>query len=188
MNNFERKYYEILEEARIVSLNELNPKDFAKSNNNFSENKDIDITNEFDDSLTVYIHKIILLSHCIKSTTENEIHGINYMNISKDRFIEVVSACLRQIIDKHPIFSEQDVTFFVNDIRLKQEYVIVITFKPLEIQDEYNVLLKTVYYCKFRDKEKETIRFSDKGWWKRTYNIPMIVETNQALSFHLTVL
>ena len=177
-----------MEEATLTSLSELNPKDFAKSNGNFPEGEDLDITNEFSEYLTDSIHKIVLLSHCIKSETETDVHGINYMNISKERFIEVVSKCLNHIILKHPLFREQDVTFYLNDLKTRQEYVVVITFKPLEIQDEYEVTLKTIFYTKFKNKEKETIRYSDQGWWKRTLDIPMIVESKKALSFYLTVL
>lgn len=188
MDNFSRTYLKILEEATLTSFSELNSKDFSKSNGNFPEGEDLDITNEFSEFLTDSIHKIILLNHCIRSETETDVHGIDYMNITKERFIEVVSKCLNHIINRHPLFREQDVTFYINDLKIRQEYAVVITFKPLEIQDEYEVILKTIFYSKFKNEEKEKIRHSDKGWWKRTLDIPMIVESRQVLAFYLTVL
>ena len=69
MDIFSKTYLKILEEATLTSFSELDPKDFAKSNGNFPEGEDLDITDEFFEYLTDSIHKIVLLSHCIQSET-----------------------------------------------------------------------------------------------------------------------
>lgn len=188
MDIFSKTYLKILEEDILTSFSELNPKDFAKSNGNFPEGEDLDITNEFSKYLTDSIHKIILLSHCIKSETETDVHGINYMNISKERFIEVVSKCLKHILTAKTLFKEQDIRFNMNDVKLKQTYSIVITFIPTKLPDEYEVKLKTIFYSPFDKNHDTTIKHNDKGWLKECEKFPMIVENiNGLLTFYLTV-
>ena len=141
MNNlFIKTYLKILQEATFSSFSELNPKDFVKSNENFPEGNNIDITSYFDNLIINQIKTIILLDHCIKSENGLDIHGINYMNIEKERFIEVVSKCLNYLLSKRTIFSEQDVRFNINDKKLKS---------------------------KFTGKEGISIKHNDKGLFKK---------------------
>lgn len=189
MDIFSKTYLKILEEATLTSFSELNSKDFSKSNGNFPEGKDLDITNEFSEYLTDSIHKIILLNHCIRSETETDVHGIDYMNITKERFIEVVAKCLHYVLSKRTLFSEQDVRFNINDKKLKQTYSLVITFIPTKIPDEYDVKLKTIFYSNFFSKERSTLKHSDKGLQKTCLEFPLIAESiNRILTFYLTVL
>ena len=110
------------------------------------------------------------------------------MNISKERFIEVVSKCLKHILTAKTLFKEQDIRFNVNDVKLKQIYSIVITFIPTDIPDEYEVKLKTIFYSRFDKNNDTTIKRNDKGWLKECEKFPMIVENiNGLLTFYLTV-
>lgn len=86
MNIFEQVYLQIINESFSNNpFDSLNSDDFLKAYkyNDFPESEDIDITNKISLNYLDEINSIILSKHCIKSETNNDIHGINYLNIQK---------------------------------------------------------------------------------------------------------
>jgi len=63
-------------------------------------------------------------------------------------------------------YQERDILFKIKDNIINQEYSIVITSKPIIHSENFNIKIKTIFYSKFSNEEKLSIKHSDKGWLK----------------------
>lgn len=141
---------------------------------------------------------IILTAHGIKSEDEYKgiktIHGINYMNISVERFYKVIAFCLNKIyknMHKYNIkYIERDILFKIKDNIINQEYSIVITSKPIPHSEDFNAEILTIFYSNFSNEEKLSIKHSDKGWLKECPTFPYILTESKnikILTFYLNL-
>ena len=202
MNIFEQVYLQIINESFSNNpFDSLNSDDFLKAYkyNDFPEGEDIDITDKFKKYYLDEFNSIILTDHGIKSEDNykgiKSIHGINYMNIPKERFYKNIAFCLDKIyINRHKYninYQERDILFKIKDNILKQEYSIVITSKPIKNSDDFNAEIKTIFYSKFSNEEKLSIKHSDKGWIKECPTFSYILTESKnikILTFYLNLL
>ena len=129
------------------------------------------------------LNSIILSKHCIKSETNNDIHGINYLNIPKERFINVYipKSISKIILNKNnedlPINSEE--MYFnirIQDNILKNDFCFIIKSKPIPHTYDINIILITIFLKKYESKLlKDIFKINDHNKKIKNRNIQLIL-------------
>jgi len=162
----------LLESFKNNSFDILNSNNFPKAHkyNNFPEGNDIDITNELIKyKLNDDISKVILDKHCIKSVKDDEIHGINYINLPKARFFKFVTKCINTSLN-NLIKRKKPINLYYDSFRVEEEfkdlntgYEFKIGFKS-EAKSicEIEIRLITIFYSNtHQNREKRKIETSN---------------------------
>ena len=186
MNIFEQVYLQIINESFSNNpFDSLNSDDFLKAYkyNDFPEGEDIDITNKISLNYLDEINSIILSKHCIKSETNNDIHGINYLNIPKERFINVyIPKSISKIIlnknneDLHINSEEMYFNIRIQDNILKNDFCFIIKSKPIPHTYDINIILITIFLKKYESKLlKNIFKINDHNKKIKNRNIQLIL-------------
>ena len=164
MDIFSKTYLKILEEATLTSFSELNPKDFAKSNGNFPEGKDLDITDEFDipDLISIKIS-----SHCINSNND---HGFNFVELKKEQEMTCIKQSIFKLLKTYSIkelFEIKKRRFFLKCINKKtnETYKLALetTIESKKVQIRLITFLKSRKFFEGTVSKKEYIKQFDLG-------------------------